>query len=44
MTILEAVLVLLGLVLVSNVASHYIKIVPVSLIQVALGVLIAVLF
>ncbi|POG98018.1 sodium:proton antiporter [Fructilactobacillus lindneri] len=44
MTILEAVLVLLGLVLVSNVASHYIKIVPVSLIQVALGVLIAVFF
>ncbi|USS90357.1 Na+/H+ antiporter [Fructilactobacillus carniphilus] len=44
MTILEAVLILLGLVLISNVASHYITIVPVSLIQIALGVGMALIF
>lgn len=44
MEILEAVLILLGLVLVSNVASHYITAVPVSLLQVAFGVIIAILF
>ncbi|USS88059.1 sodium:proton antiporter [Fructilactobacillus hinvesii] len=44
MHILEAVLILLGLVLISNVASHYITIVPVSLIQIVLGVGMALLF
>lgn len=44
MEILEAVLILLSLVLISNVASHYIKAIPVSLIQVAFGVIIAILF
>ncbi|USS93369.1 sodium:proton antiporter [Fructilactobacillus ixorae] len=44
MGILEAVLILLGLVLISNVASHYITLVPVSLLQIALGVGMALCF
>ncbi|WP_429970316.1 cation:proton antiporter [Fructilactobacillus sp. Tb1] len=44
MEILEAVLILLGLVLVSNVTSHYITAIPVSLLQVAFGVIVALIF
>lgn len=38
MHLVEAVLFLMALVIVSNVLSHYIVAVPVSLIQVALGI------
>ncbi|ETO40991.1 Na, H antiporter [Fructilactobacillus florum 8D] len=44
MAILESVLVLLGLVLISNIISHYITSIPVSLIQVLLGLAIALGF
>lgn len=44
MPILEAVIFLVVLVLVSNIFGHYIKKVPVSLIQIELGLLAALLF
>ncbi|BAP86158.1 sodium:proton antiporter [Paucilactobacillus hokkaidonensis JCM 18461] len=44
MPILEAVIFLVVLVLVSNIFGHYIKKVPVSLIQIGLGLLVALLF
>lgn len=44
MPILEAIILLIVLVLLSNVCSHYIKKIPVSLIQIALGLLVALIF
>lgn len=44
MPILEAVILLVVLVLLSNVCSHYIKKIPVSLIQIFLGLLVALFF
>ncbi|WP_225350693.1 hypothetical protein [Lacticaseibacillus camelliae] len=44
MQLVEAVLLLISLVIVSNVISHYLVVVPVSLIQVALGLGAALFF
>ncbi|WP_461213314.1 cation:proton antiporter [Lacticaseibacillus sp. GG6-2] len=44
MHLLEAILLLLTLVIASNVISHYIVAVPVSLIQAALGLVVALVF
>ena len=44
MHLVEAVLFLMALVIISNVLSHYIVAVPVSLIQVALGLGAALFF
>ncbi|WP_461240460.1 Na+/H+ antiporter [Paucilactobacillus sp. N302-9] len=44
MPILEAVIALVVLVLFSNVLSHYLAKIPVSLIQIVLGLLVALLF
>lgn len=44
MPILEAVILLVVLVLLSNMFSHYVKQVPVSLIQITLGLLAALIF
>lgn len=41
MLIVEAVILLVVLVLISNVISHYLTFIPVSLIQIALGLVIA---
>lgn len=41
MPIVEAVILLVVLVLISNVISHYLTFIPVSLIQIALGLVIA---
>lgn len=41
MLIVEAVVLLVVLVLISNVISHYLTFIPVSLIQIALGLVIA---
>ncbi len=41
MPIVEAVILLVVLVLISNVISHYLTFIPVSLIQVALGLVMA---
>lgn len=42
--ILEAIIFLVVLVLLSNILGHYIKKIPVSLIQISLGLLAALLF
>ncbi|MFZ2352631.1 cation:proton antiporter [Paucilactobacillus nenjiangensis] len=44
MLILEEVLLLIFLVLISKVFAHYLKIIPDSLIQIGLGLLVALLF
>lgn len=44
MHLIEAVILLLMLVIASNVISHYLVVIPVSLIQIALGLLVAVAF
>jgi len=44
MLILEEVLLLIFLVLISKVFTHYLKIVPDSLIQIGLGLLVALFF
>lgn len=44
MALLTAIILLLCLVILSNVLSHYLVAVPVSLIQAALGLLVAVVF
>lgn len=44
MPILEAIILLVVLVLLSNVCSHYVKKIPVSLIQIGLGLIVALLF
>lgn len=44
MALLTAIILLLCLVILSNVLSHYIVAVPVSLIQAALGLIVAVVF
>ncbi|MFD0898618.1 cation:proton antiporter [Loigolactobacillus binensis] len=44
MNILEAVIMLVSVVLVSNVISHYLTFLPVSLIQIMAGLLLALLF
>ncbi|HBF75839.1 MAG TPA: sodium:proton antiporter, partial [Lactobacillus sp.] len=41
MLIVEAVILLVVLVLISNVISHYLTFIPVSLIQIALGLVMA---
>lgn len=41
MPIIEAVILLVALVLVSNILSHYLTFIPVSLIQVTLGLVVA---
>lgn len=41
MPIIEAVILLVALVLISNILSHYLTFIPVSLIQVALGLVVA---
>ncbi|WP_180993976.1 cation:proton antiporter domain-containing protein, partial [Fructilactobacillus lindneri] len=44
MTMLEAIIILICLVLVSNIISHYLTFLPVSLLQIALGLLLALAF
>lgn len=44
MTLIEAVIMLVAVVLLSNIVSHYLNFLPVSLIQIATGLLLAVLF
>ncbi|MFD1317543.1 Na+/H+ antiporter [Loigolactobacillus zhaoyuanensis] len=44
MNILEAVIMLISVVLISNVISHYLTFLPVSLIQITAGLLLAVVF
>lgn len=44
MQLVESVLLLISLVIVSNVISHYLVVVPVSLIQAALGLGVALFF
>ncbi|MDN5951837.1 MAG: cation:proton antiporter, partial [Loigolactobacillus coryniformis] len=44
MNILEAVIMLVSVVLISNVISHYLTFLPVSLIQITLGLLLALAF
>lgn len=44
MPIIEAVILLIVLVLLSNIISHYLTFVPVSLIQIALGLVVALIW
>ena len=44
MHLIEAIILLLMLVIASNVISHYLVAVPVSLIQIALGLVVALVF
>ncbi|MDR3241611.1 MAG: Na+/H+ antiporter [Lactobacillaceae bacterium] len=44
METLEIIIALVGLVLVGNMLSHFLKTIPVSLIQIALGLIVAVFF
>ncbi|MFD1672563.1 cation:proton antiporter [Agrilactobacillus yilanensis] len=44
MEIIEGVILLVVFVIISNIISHYVVILPVSLIQVIIGLLIAVIF
>lgn len=44
MPILEAVILLIVLVLLSNIISHYLTFIPVSLIQIALGLVVALIW
>ncbi len=44
MEILESVIMLISLVLVSNILDHFIPAIPVSLIQVGLGLIMALAF
>ncbi|MFD1484562.1 cation:proton antiporter [Lacticaseibacillus baoqingensis] len=44
MHLLEAILLLITLVILSNIISHYVVVIPVSLIQAGLGLLVALVF
>ncbi|MCM0583037.1 sodium:proton antiporter [Weissella diestrammenae] len=44
MDTLEVIIALVGLVLIGNMLSHFIKSIPVSLIQIGLGLLVAISF
>ncbi|HIW71711.1 MAG TPA: sodium:proton antiporter [Candidatus Levilactobacillus faecigallinarum] len=44
MPIVEAVILLIVLVLLSNIISHYLTFIPVSLIQIALGLIVALIW
>lgn len=44
MPIIEAVILLIVLVLLSNIISHYLTFIPVSLIQIALGLMVALVW
>lgn len=44
MPIIEAVILLIVLVLLSNIISHYLTFIPVSLIQIALGLVVALIW
>lgn len=44
MPILEAVILLIVLVLLSNIISHYLTFIPVSLIQIVLGLVVALIW
>ncbi|WP_061776302.1 cation:proton antiporter [Levilactobacillus senmaizukei] len=44
MPIIEAVILLIVLVLLSNIISHYLTFIPVSLIQIGLGLLVALIW